>query len=485
MTGALEDKVFKDISFINDIKSMAVIGPSERRNFFFLRNHQENFKGDLYAVHPSIKKIPGFDDGTEGKIYESVKDIPNEIDFVFIAVPKSEIIKVIDDCVQKGVKLATVFTAEFSDSGTDEGRKLEMKLIEHANNKLRILGPNGMGIYYPKLGITWRTKFPIESGNIGFIAQSGGICNIAIYTAKEYGINFSKVFSFGNGADLDFVDLLYFLGNDPETELILCYLEGINKNRAKDLKKILEYIQKPIVILKGGKSNKGKIAAKTHTASISGNNRIWTSLFQQYNLIEVESLEQLLNIARIIDFYGINNIENIAVFSISGGYGVVLVDMIENKSMNIPDFSPEIQEKLKKEFFVHGTSPKNPLDVAAQLTFSDSVKKIIDIALKDKKMDALIMDFPSWYFSYKFFINPDPNYEKNVIDALSLGKVHNKPLFPIIQPTSTPEEQIRISRILATKKVPVFRDPLELIPLLPKISDYLKKKRKRDKKSVI
>lgn len=477
MTGALEDKDFNDISFIDEIESMAVIGPSERRNFFFLRNHQENFHGDLYAVHPSIKKIPGFDNGTEGKIYKSVKDIPNKVDFVFIAVPKSEVLKVIDDCVEKGVKLATIFTAEFSDAGTEEGKELERKLIQHANDKLRILGPNGMGLYYPKLGITWRTKFPTKPGNIGFIAQSGGICNLAIYTAKEYSIDFSKVFSFGNGADLDFVDLLYFLAKDSETDLILCYLEGIEKNRAKDLKRILEIIQKPIVILKGGKSNRGKIAVKTHTASISGKYRIWDSLFKQYNLIEVDSLEQLLNMARIIDFYGINNIENLAVFSISGGYGVVLVDMIENEGMHIPDFSPQIQKKLKKEFFVHGTSPKNPLDVAAQLTFSNSIKKIINIALADEKIDALIMDFPSWYFSYKFFINPDPNYEKNIIEALSLGHIHKKPLFPIIQPTSTPEEQIRISRILAKKKVPVFRDPLEIIPLLPKISKYLKKKR--------
>jgi len=476
MTGALEDKDFKDISFIDEIESMAVIGPSEKRNFFFLRNHQENVRGDLYAVHPSIKKIPGFDDGTEGKIYKSVKDIPNKIDFVFIAVPKSEVLNVIDDCVEKGVKLATVFTAEFSDAGTEEGKELEKKLIQHANDKLRILGPNGMGLYYPKRGITWRTKFPTKPGNIGFIAQSGGICNLAIYTAKEYGIDFSKVFSFGNGADLDFVDLLYFLAKDSETDLILCYLEGIKKNRAKDLKRTLETIQKPIVILKGGKSNRGKIAAKTHTASISGKYRLWNSLFKQYNLIEVDNLEQLLNMARIIDFYGINNIENLAVFSISGGYGVVLVDMIENEGMIVPDFSPEIQKKLKKEFFVHGTSPKNPLDVAAQLTFSKSIKKIINIVLTDEKIDALIMDFPSWYFSYKFFINPDPNYEKNIIEALSLGHIHKKPLFPIIQPTSTPEEQIRISRILAKKKVPVFRDPLEIIPLLPKISKYLKKK---------
>ena len=464
----------KDISFINDIKSIAVIGSSEKRNFFFLRNHQENFRGPLYAVHPKIKEIPNF---PNSNIFASIKDIPNEVDFAFIAVPANKVLDVIDDCIEKGVKLASIFSAEFSDAGTEKGIALEKELIRRAQNKIRILGPNGMGIYYPKKGITWRTKFPTNAGKIGFIAQSGGICNIAVYTAKEYGINFSKVFSYGNGADLDFVDLVYFLINDPETEIILCYVEGIKENRAHDLRKILTKNKKPIVILKGGKSKRGKVAAKTHTASISGSTQVWHSFFKQYNFIEVNSLEQLINVARLIEFYEIKEINNIAVFSISGGYGVVLVDLIENEGMQVPDFSPEIQKKLTDIFFVHGTSSKNPLDVAAQLTHSESIRDIINIALADKNIDALIMDFPSWYFSYEFFITPDKNYEKTIIETLCLGHKYNKPLIPIIQPANTQNEQARISRILAQKKVPVFRDPLEVIPLLPLISNYIKKKK--------
>jgi len=459
----------KDISFINNIRTMAVIGPSSKRNFFFLRNHQESFKGNLYAIHPNLKEIPNF---PKEKVYNSIKNIPEEINFAFIAVPANEVPTVIEECVEKKVKLVSIFSAEFSDSGTKEGIDLEKDVIERAGNKLRILGPNGMGLFYPKLGIAWRSRFPIVEGNIGFIAQSGGICNIAIYTAKEFGINFSKVFSFGNGADLDFVDLLYFLSNDPETDLILCYVEGIKENRGPDLKKVLSHNKKPIVILKGGKSNKGKVAAKTHTASISGKNQIWESLFKQYNLIEVDSLEQLLNIARIIDFYGFHEINNVAVFSISGGYGVVLVDLIEKFGMNIPDFSPEIQSKLNEAIFIRGTSPKNPLDVAAQLTYSKTIKEIIALALSDKIIDALIMDFPSWYFNYEFFITREKNYEENILEALGLGHIYNKPLIPIIQRASTPDEQSRISRLLAVKKVPVFGDPLEAIPLLKMISDY-------------
>ena len=151
----------KDLSFINEIQSMAVIGTSKKRNFFFLKSHAENFKGKLYAVNPLLEDIPDFD---KNKIYPSLKDIPNQVDFVFIAVPHSKILDVMDECVEKGVKLASVFTAEFSDSGTKEGLELEKKLLKRAKNKVRILGPNGLGLYYPKLGIAWRTQFPSKSG---------------------------------------------------------------------------------------------------------------------------------------------------------------------------------------------------------------------------------------------------------------------------------------------------------------------------------
>ncbi|MFX1590460.1 MAG: CoA-binding protein, partial [Promethearchaeota archaeon] len=151
----------KNISFINNIKSMAVIGPSQKRNFFFLKNHQESFKGILYAVHPKIKEIPNF---PKENVYNSIKDIPEELDFAFIAVPAKNVPKVIDECVEKKVKLVSIFSAEFSDSGTKEGIELEKEVIKRAGNKLRILGPNGMGLFYPKLGIAWRSRFPTAGG---------------------------------------------------------------------------------------------------------------------------------------------------------------------------------------------------------------------------------------------------------------------------------------------------------------------------------
>jgi len=454
---------------------MAVIGPSKKRDYFFLRNHAESFKGNIYAVHKSMKEISGFD---PKKIFASLREIPEDIDYAFVAVPPSQVINVIDDCVEKGVKLVTIFTAEFSDSGTKEGIELEKELLKQAQNKIRILGPNGMGLFYPKLGIAWRPQFPTKAGNIGFIAQSGGICNIAIYGAQALGINFSKVFSFGNGADLDFVDLLYFLSNDSETEIILCYVEGLKEERINDLKEVLKQNKKPIIALKGGQTKTGSVAVKTHTASIAGDNRLWKTLFRQFNIIEVETLEQLLYTARLIDYYGVFVVDNLAVFSISGGYGVILVDLLEKAGMKVPPFNPEIQEKLSSKFFMPGTSSKNPLDLAAQFFFSESVYDIIDITLSDNNINGLILDMPSFYLSPVFRVGSNQSFESHMIESLCLGQKYKKPVIPIIQRLNSPEEREKIAQKLAERKIAVFSDPLEFIPLLPKISNFFKKSKK-------
>jgi acyl-CoA synthetase (NDP forming) len=238
------------------------------------------------------------------------------------------------------------------------------------------------------------------------------------------------------------------------------------------LKKILNQNKKPIIILKGGQSETGSIAAKTHTASISGDRRIWEAFFQQYNIIQVNSLERLLYTARLIDCYGAFNINDIAVFSISGGYGVVLADLLENEGIKVPPFSPKIQERLESKFILPGTSSRNPLDLAAQFFTENAVYDTIDLALSDDNIDGLILDLPSFYLTNVFKSVDNQTFESNIIEALSLGHKHNKPLIPIIQRLKRPEERTRILNKLNKRNIPVFGDPLEVIPLLSKISNY-------------
>ena len=467
------DLNIKDLSFINNINSLAVIGPSRKRDYYFLRTHAENYKGKIYAVHPKIKEISGF---ANENIYPSLMDIPEKVDYVYITVSSSQILNVIDECVEKGVKLASVFTAGFSDLGTEEGRKLEVEMIRRAKNSLRILGPNGMGMTYPKKGIGWRARFPSEPGNIAFIGQSGGISNLVVYKGSPMGIKFSKVFSYGNGNDVDFVDLLYFLSNDEETDVILCYLEGIKAGRGEALIKVLQQNKKPIVVLKAGKFKGAAIAANTHTAAITGEYRVWKAIFDKYSVIEADSVEQLLYAAKLIDAYGIFELKNIAVLSISGGYGVVLVDQIENLGMEVPPFSPEIQNQLNQKLIAVGTSAKNPLDIAAQFRNLNLVQHLIELVLSDKKIDGLIMDLPSFYLNTGYQPGKTPILEKKITEIMSLGHSYRKPIIPIIQRSNSPEHRDRVMKILNEKKIPVFNQPLEFLCLIQKISKCAKNK---------
>lgn len=471
----------KDISFLNTIRSIAVIGASKRRDYTFLRRHAKLFNGPVYAVHPTVTEIRGFDDGTENKIYRSVEHIPEDIDYVFIATPASKILEVIDGCIKKGVKLASIFTAGLADLGTEEGEQLEKDLISKLNNSMRILGPNCLGLFYPKKGISWNGNFPLEPGNIGFIAQSGGICDLVVYKGAEMGLYFSKVFSYGNGNDLDLVDLLYFLSNDPETEIILCYIEGINEGRGEALREVLAQNKKPIVFLKAGKSKSAVIAAKTHTASIAGEYHLWEAIFNQYNIIEVKSVEHLIYAAKLIDCYGTFSFNNAAILVLSGGYGVVLADMLEEEGINVPPFSPEIQDQIDQKFKAVGTGTINPLDVSGHLRNLKLMQELIELVLSDNAIDGIITVLPSFYLSYGSKDgrrNQFSSFENPVSKVLSLGHKFKKPIIVIMQGTIFPKTKEIFAKKFDEIKVASFNDPHEFISLLPKISKYTEKVKK-------
>ena len=348
---------------------------------------------------------------------------------------------------------------------------------------MRILGPNCLGLFYPKKGISWRGNFPPESGNIGFIAQSGGICDLVIFKGAEMGIHFSKVFSFGNGNDLDIVDLLYFLSNDPETDIILCYLEGINDGRGDALREVLAQNKKPIIFLKAGKSKSAVIAAKTHTASIAGKYYLWEAIFNQYNVIEVKTVEELIYAAKLIDCYGAFNFKNAAVLVLSGGYGVVLTDLLEEEGVNVPPFSPEIQKQIDEKFkAVVGTGTKNPLDVSGHLRNLKLMQELIELTLSDKTIDGIITVLPTFYLNYGSKDgrrNQFSSFENPVAKIMSLGHKFNKPIIVIMQGTIFPKTREIFAKKLDESRIAVFNDPYEFISLLPKISKYSEKVKKR------
>ncbi|MCK7467480.1 MAG: CoA-binding protein [Desulfosudis oleivorans] len=189
---------------------------------FFMALLDQGFSGEIYPVSPQADEIDGF------KAYPSVAAIPGAVDLAIILVPQHLILSAVKECAAKGVKGAVLFTAGYKETGTDEGRAQEEQLVQVARaSGMRLIGPNCMGIYAPRSGLSFFPQLTREAGPVGLVSHSGSLANILCRTAPQRGIRFSKAISLGNECDLTSADFLLYLGNDAETRLIGAYIEGI------------------------------------------------------------------------------------------------------------------------------------------------------------------------------------------------------------------------------------------------------------------
>ena len=288
-----------------DIHSAAIVGASPKEGKagnIILKNFKKRFPGKIYAVNPNYEEVLGV------KCYKSVEEIPDDIDLVVVAIPAKGVPQVIKDSVDKNAKLAIIISAGFSEAG-EEGKKLEEEIKEYIkNSNLRIIGPNGMGMYDPFLGID--TFFVDESrvprppkGNIAILSQSGAIALALMEWLALHNIGVSKIVSYGNKLDLDEVELLKILEKDENTKVNFIYLEGIKPGKGEEFIKVCKELQKPVIILKSGKSMRGKLAVTSHTASMAGDYEVYLNAFRQCGCIEARCMEDLLIYLKTVSYY--------------------------------------------------------------------------------------------------------------------------------------------------------------------------------------
>jgi len=471
--------MISSIAWLPDIKRVAVIGASSRNKYFFLRAFTSQFKGETIAIKPGVDHLEGF---PKTPVYSRIKDVPGPLDFVFISLPREKVVEVIRECSEKGVKLAAVFTSEFSDAGTEEGRALEKELVVAAKGVTRILGPNGMGLYYPRLGISWRPNAPLVVGKTTFISQSGGISNLLNYGSGYVGLGLSKVFSFGNGIDLNFVELFDFAVHDPETQIITAYLEGIRTSEAPRFKELLIENEKPFIVIKGGKSNAGSRATISHTASLSGSSEIWQSLLKQSGAIQVENFENLMNIAIVLDSYGPCKMENIAVVSMSGGFGVIMTDLLEGAGMNVPPFSQSLTTKLEALITNPGTTAKNPVDFSTLIGDPDTCRKVFEAIFEDPGVDTIVFDLQIWNLDPNYQVNETPKIAEKLADAFALAHKYHKPFFLVVQHVGFIETREKLHRLLCERRVPMFGTVAEVVHAMAKIKEWIDYRERKARK---
>ncbi|KQB35874.1 acetate--CoA ligase family protein, partial [Acidiplasma aeolicum] len=357
-------------------ESIAVVGASNDKNKvgnIIFRNIISTFNGKIFAVNTNGSVIENY------QSYKSLKDIKENVDLVVVAVPRDAVPSVIQDAVDIKAGAAIIITSGFKE--TDEhGADLEKQIIDIARNgNLSILGPNTIGLITPNFNATFAFEDTIR-GNSALVAQSGGLGVYMLEWAQKTKTGISYFVSLGNQSDITESDVYEYLSNDVETRAIFSYIEGVSDGD-KFLNVVPEIVKKkPMIFLKGGVSKSGSAAIKTHTGSVAGSIDIFKAAVRTCGGIFVDSLEDMLNIARLV-----NSSENVSsdilIITNSGGHGVLTTDAIDIQEMNEIQLPDRIKKSLLK-ILPKQSVPRNPIDLSGDADYkrySDALETVKDL----------------------------------------------------------------------------------------------------------
>jgi len=384
-----------ELDLVFNPRSVAIVGVSSNRDYediaetYIRALIQCGFSGGIYPINPKGGEIRGL------KIYPSVKDVPDSVDYVICCIPAASVPRLIKDCAAKGVKAVQFFTSGFSEIGTEEGKKLEAEICDLARRGgVRLIGPNCMGVYSPKAGVSYAPDYPKESGPVAFICQSGGNAIYFTRYAVQRGIRFSKVVSFGNAADINESELLEYLAADPETEIIAAYIEGVKDGRRFGQALKTAAAAKPVIIMKGGCTEAGARAVASHTGVLAGSARIWDGLLRQAGVISVSNLEELADILVTFLYLPVPSGWRLGCIDVGGGAAVVATDRYVSCGFVLPPLPPEVRQKLRQLVNTDaGISLNNPVDLAAQF-YTPAVYSVVKALADYSGVDMLIFHLP-------------------------------------------------------------------------------------------
>jgi acyl-CoA synthetase (NDP forming) len=379
------------LDYIFHPRSIAVVGVSGKPrdwgggNMFLTGLQKFGFPGPLYPVNPNVEEVLGL------RCYPSLSAIPGPVDHVISSIPASGVLALLDDAAAKGVHSIHFFTAGFRETGEQDRIDLEREVQVGAKAAgIRLIGPNCMGLYCPAGGVSFGGDFPKEPGNVAFISQSGLNSEDLVHSAMLRGLRFSKVISYGNATDLDESDFFEYCTADPDTEIILAYIEGVKDGRRFQRALRAAAAVKPTVILKGGLTDAGDRAARSHTGSLAGSPQIWEALYRQVGAVYAESLEDLVDMAVAFRFLKPPRDRGVAIIVVGGGSSVLAADAAERVDLKVPALSEEIQAQLREFTPLAGTSIRNPLDTVA-LEDKDGLHKTVKIVGGAPNIDSILI----------------------------------------------------------------------------------------------
>lgn len=370
-------------------QSVAVVGASANsRSWGYSYTHhlkEYGFRGKIYPVNPNHSEILGI------KAYSSLKDIPGTVDYVISCIPAADVPTMLAECVQKEVKAVHLYTARFSETGRRDAAELEQAVLEQARQAgIRLIGPNCMGVYYPKHGLSFGYDLAKEAGPVGMLSQTGGGASGFVRQAAKRGIRFSKVVSYGNALDLNECDYLEYFAWDPETQVIAVYVEGPRDGRRffDTLRRVTP--EKPVIVIKGGRGSAGTRSVGSHTASLAGSMSAWEALITQTGAIPAANLDEMADLA--ISFCLLPPLTGPRV-GISGGGGgpsVLSADECEEAGLEVVPLPVEIRNELRDRGVEIWDWIGNPVDASIIGGFGVDVLDMLRMMALNENFDLLI-----------------------------------------------------------------------------------------------
>ncbi|BAT55222.1 GCN5-related N-acetyltransferase [Nostoc sp. NIES-3756] len=369
-------------------RSVAVIGASEKAGSVgrtILWNLISNpFGGIVFPVNPKRHSVLGI------KAYPSIAAIPEAVDLAIIATPASTVPGIISECVDAGIKSAIVISAGFKEAGA-EGIALEQEILTQARRgNLRIIGPNCLGVMSPRTGLnaTFASSMA-RSGNVGFLSQSGALCTAILDWSVRENVGFSAFVSIGSMLDVGWGDLIYYLGDDPQTKSIVIYMESIGDARSFISAAREVALTKPIIVIKAGRTEAAAKAAASHTGALAGSNAVLDAAFRRCGVLRVDSISDLFDMAEVLAKQPRPQGPRLTILTNAGGPGVLATDALIEAGGELAPISPETINSLNQILPTHW-SHANPIDILGDAD-PQRYTQALEIAAKDPNSNGLLV----------------------------------------------------------------------------------------------
>jgi acyl-CoA synthetase (NDP forming) len=477
----VHDKTIVSLEEVFSPRSVAVVGVSGSGRMGFAEGVLMSL---IDAGHPAIYPInPKYKEVFGRPCYPKVSAVPGPVDYVVVSIPAGGVLELLDDCAIKGVRAVQFFTAGFTESGISERKDLELEMLKKAKaGGFRIIGPNCVGAFVPKSRLVNLTGVSYAPGPIAFISQSGGHANNIVQFGDSRGLRFSKVVSYGNGLDVNEIEMFEYFSHDPETKIIAAYIEGVKDGgRFADVLKKTARI-KPVVIYKGGRTEAGKRAAFGHTASMTSSIAVFDGLCRQANAMMVNDLDEMIDVLTALCFTDpLPRGPGIAMIGAGGGPSVLAGDIMEKHGLSLPRLDAGIQDELKTVLPVDGSIFSNPLDTP-NMASPQAISAALPIIAKAADIDILFyhMGFhPISRWGINRFISD--NYPQQLSHSLvEAKKAMSKPILLALRPPGDlagMEEFLSVQAAAVSHGFPVFHSLDGLAMAMSRVVNWIRKSR--------